>query len=214
MRVLLWAMLGWMSIARAMAVPNFLVILTDDQSWVGTSLLIDPEDQNSRSDYYQTPQLERLAASGMRFTDGYAPAPFCCPTRRSLLIGQTPARHLYQKDQRSWPSSFRRQLSIPRMLKEADRDYATAHFGKWDHRFDGVTPEDMGYDVSDGVTGNGTGGGKGSGGPSAKEDPKLIGDLTNRAGAFMERQHAAGRPFFVQVSHYAVHLTFSIRREP
>ena len=55
--------------------PNFIVILTDDQSWVGTSLKIDPDDEESCSDYYRTPHIERLAASGMRFTDGYAPAP-------------------------------------------------------------------------------------------------------------------------------------------
>ena len=40
--------------------PNFIVILTDDQSWVGTSFLADPEDPRSKSDYYQTPNMERL----------------------------------------------------------------------------------------------------------------------------------------------------------
>ncbi|MCH1506115.1 MAG: sulfatase-like hydrolase/transferase [Verrucomicrobiales bacterium] len=186
--------------------PNFIVILTDDQSWVGTSLQIDPKDPRSKSDYYQTPNLERLASIGVSFTDGYAPAPFCCPTRRSLLIGQTPARHLYQKDQKSWPAKYRKQLSIPRMLKAVDAHYVTAHFGKWDSRFDGVLPEEMGYDVSDGKTGNDTGGGKGSGGPAVAADPKLIGGITSRAITFMENQVSAERPFYVQLSHYAVHL--------
>jgi hypothetical protein len=147
--------------------PNFVVILTDDQSWVGTSLQIDPEDARTRSDYYRTPQIERLAELGMSFTQGYSPAPFCCPTRRSLLIGQTPARCIYQKDQRSWTTNFRKQLSLPQMLKQANPNYRTAHFGKWDMRFDEVAPAAIGYDVSDGVTGNGTGGGKDSGGPSS-----------------------------------------------
>ena len=53
------------------------------------------------------------------------------------------------------------------MLKQANPAYRTAHFGKWDMRTDEVTPEQMGYDVSDGYTNNGTGGGKGSGGPAA-----------------------------------------------
>ncbi|MCP4509672.1 MAG: sulfatase-like hydrolase/transferase, partial [Fuerstiella sp.] len=130
--------------------PNFVVILTDDQSWVGSSVLMNPDDDRTRSDYYRTPNIKRLADMGMRFTQGYSPAPYCCPTRRSLLIGQTPARHVYQKDQENWPAEYRRQLSLPRMLKAANPDYRTAHFGKWDMRTDDVTPEQMGYDVSDG----------------------------------------------------------------
>ena len=195
------------------ASPNFVVILTDDQSWVGSSLLIKPDDPRTKSDYFKTPNIERLASMGTSFTQGYAPAPYCCPTRRSILIGQTPARHIYQKDQRNWTSNYRKQLSIPQILKQANPDYRTAHFGKWDMRFDDVTPEEMGYDVSDGLTGNGTGGGKGSGGPSAQEDPKLIWGITERTGTFMEDQTSAGHPFFVQVSHYAVHLDIFYREE-
>jgi len=195
------------------ASPNFVVILTDDQSWVGSSLLIKPDDPRTKSDYFKTPNIERLASMGTSFTQGYAPAPYCCPTRRSILIGQTPARHIYQKDQRNWTSNYRKQLSIPQMLKQANPAYRTAHFGKWDMRFDDVTPEEMGYDVSDGLTGNGTGGDKGSGGPSAQEDPKLIWGITERTGTFMEDQTSAGHPFFVQVSHYAVHLDIFYREE-
>lgn len=193
--------------------PNFVVILTDDQSWVGSSLLMDPDDDRSRSDYYETPNIERLADMGMRFTQGYAPAPYCRPTRRGLLIGQTPARHVYQQDQENWPAEYRKQLSLPRMLKTANPDYRTAHFGKWDMRSDRVTPEEMGYDVSDGYTSNATGGGKGTGGPAATDDPKLIFGITDRASAFMEAQAESGHPFFVQVSHYAVHLDIYYREE-
>ncbi len=195
------------------ASPNFVVILTDDQSWVGSSLQIKPDDPRTKSDYYQTPNIERLASTGTSFTQGYAPAPYCCPTRRSILIGQTPARHIYQKDQRNWTANYRKQLSLPQMLKQANPAYRTAHFGKWDMRFDDVTPEAMGYDLSDGLTGNGTGGGKGSGGPSAQEDPKLIWGITERTGKFMEEQTNAGHPFFVQVSHYAVHLDIFYRKQ-
>jgi len=193
--------------------PNFVIILTDDQSWVGSSLQIDPNDERTRSDYYRTPRIEQLAREGMRFTRGYAPAPYCCPTRRSLLIGQTPARHIYQKDQSNWTANYRQQLSLPQMLKRANPDYRTAHFGKWDMRFDDVTPPQMGYDVSDGYTDNGTGGGKGAGGPAASEDPKLIFGITERTCEFMESSSRAGRPFFVQVSHYAVHLDIFYRAE-
>ena len=191
--------------------PNFVVILTDDQSWVGSSVLMDPDDARTRSDYYRTPHIERLAQMGMRFAQGYAPAPFCRPTRRSLLIGQTPARHLYHKDQANWPKEYRKQLSLPQMLKAANPDYQTAHFGKWDMRSDKVTPGAMGYDVSDGYTSNGTGGGRRSGGPAAMDDPKLIFGVTDRASEFIEKQARSGHPFFVQVSHYAVHLDIYYR---
>ena len=194
--------------------PNFILILTDDQSWVGTSYLCDPEDSRSKSDYYQTPNMERLAQMGMRFTNGYSPAPFCCPVRKSITIGQTPAKHEYQRDRENWTINFRKQLSIPQMLKKANPNYQTAHFGKWDARYDEVTPEEMGYDFSDGLTGNNTGGGKGNiEWPVALEDPKLIFSLTLRAGDFMENQVAKGNPFYLQVSHYAVHLGITYTQE-
>ena len=86
-----------------------------------------------------------------------------------------------------------------------------AHFGKWDHRFDRPLPEEVGYDESDGDTGNGTGGGKGSGGPAAREDPKLLDHITARAFKFLEQQADSGMPFYLQLSHYAVHLDIFFR---
>jgi arylsulfatase A-like enzyme len=186
--------------------PNIVVILSDDQSWCGSSVLMDPNQPHSKSDYYITPSIERLTQMGMRFVQGYSPAPFCCPTRRSLQIGQTPARHIYQQDQDNWTSDYRKQLSIPRMLKDITPDYKAAHFGKWDMRYDGITPAEMGYDNSDGYTSNQTGGGKGSGGPATREDPKLIFAITQKACDFMEEQTNNKKPFYLQVSHYAVHL--------
>jgi arylsulfatase A-like enzyme len=64
----------------------------------------------------------------------------------------------------------------------------------------------MGYDISDGYTDNGTGGGRGSDWPTAMEDPKLIFSLTDRACNFVEEQTREGKPFYLQLSHYAVHL--------
>ena len=186
--------------------PNFVVILTDDQSWVGSSLQIIPEDARTRSDYIQTPHIERLAEMGMCFTQGYSPAASCCPTRRSIQTGQTPARHEYHSDRDGWTATYLRQLNIPRMLKSVHARYQTAHFGKWDHRYDEVTPGQQGYDVSDGYTGNGTGGSKGTGGPAARPDPKRIDTITGRALDFISSQHASGNQFYLQLSHYAVHL--------
>jgi arylsulfatase A-like enzyme len=203
--------------------PNFILILTDDQSWVGTSFLADPADPRSKSDFYQTPNMERLAKSGMRMTNGYAPAPFCSPTRKSILTGLTPAKHEYQKDRDQWTKTYRKQLTIPKILKMADSNYVTAHFGKWDARYDNFTPKEMGYDVSDGLTGNNTGGGKktlnkngedlpfkmGEAWPKAYDDPKLIFSLTQRSGDFIEEQTKNNKPFFIQISHYAVHLAIT-----
>jgi len=186
--------------------PNFIVILTDDQSWVGSSVLMNPDDSRTRSDFYMTPHMERLAHMGMRFTQGYSPASSCCPTRRAIQTGQFPARHEYNADRKGWTDIYRKQLNIPRMLKEANKDYVTAHFGKWDHRYDEITPQQQGYDFSDGYTGNGTGGHKGSGGPAATPDPKRIDSITDKALHFIERNHYQKKPFYLQISHYAVHL--------
>lgn len=200
------AFTGLLSTKAADSSPNFVVILTDDQSWVGSSLEMIPGDDRTRSDYFQTPSIQRLARMGMRFTQGYSPGASCCPTRRSLQTGQMPARHEYNADRDGWADSYRRQLNIPRMLKEADERYVTAHFGKWDHRYDEITPAEQGYDFSDGYTSNKTGGSKGTGGPAATPDPKRIDTITDKALHFIDRTHFADRPFYLQISHYAVHL--------
>ena len=93
-------------ITQAADKPNFVVILTDDQSWVGSSLQIISDDPRTRSDYFKTPHIERMAAMGMRFTQGYSPAASCCPTRRSIQTGQSPARHEYQKDRENWTKAY------------------------------------------------------------------------------------------------------------
>ena len=191
---------------RAADKPNFILVLTDDQSWVGSSQQIIPGDPRTRSDYFCTPHIERLAQMGMRFTQGYSPAASCCPTRRAIQTGQFPARHEYSADRENWTATYQEQLNIPRMLKAADARYVTAHFGKWDHRYDEIAPAEQDYDFSDGYTGNSTGGSKGTGGPAATPDPKLIDTITDEACHFITRNHANDRPFYLQVSHYAVHL--------
>ena len=199
-------LLTTLSGAGAADKPNFIVILSDDQSWVGSSVQIKPDDPRSRSDYYLTSHLERMASMGMRFTQGYAPAASCCPTRRALQTGQFPARHEYSADRTGWTAAYREQLNIPRMLKETDERYVTAHFGKWDHRYDEISPAQQGYDFSDGNTGNGTGGSKNTGGPAAMPDPKRIDTITDKALHFITRNQYRNKPFFLQLSHYAVHL--------
>ena len=193
--------------------PNFILILSDDQSWKGTSVLMNPDEPESKSDYYKTPNLERLASMGMRFTNGYSPAPFCCPTRRSLQIGQFPARQNLFHEQKKIEEYYEKQPNISGTLKGIDKRYKTAHFGKWDFRSKVLTPSRLGYDESDGATGNAGGGSRDSGGPAAKEDPKRIDDVTDSACAFMETCISQENPFYVQLSHWAVHLDVYYKQE-
>ena len=193
--------------------PNFIFILSDDQGWTGSSVQMDSDGTGARSDYYETPNLDRLAKKGMRFSNGYSPASICTPSRRSIQFGQTPARQrgtLFESD-----FEPKGKYSIPLMLKSISPDYVAAHFGKWGHMM-GASPEEVGYDESDGLTTNQTGGNS-----LAKnrwqafketDDPKLTFSVTRRANDFMERQTEAGRPFYLQVSYYAVHMTMEVRR--
>ncbi|MDC0935397.1 sulfatase [Pirellulales bacterium] len=190
--------------------PNFVVILTDDQGWTGSSVSMSASRGDARSDYYWTPNLERLARQGMRFSQGYAPAAICSPTRRSIQFGQTPARQGEVGFAKAYPTTTSR-LTIPRVLKSVDANYRAAHFGKWDLRTD-LSPEHLGYDQSDGNTGNRDGNVASRFGKIDKwrkhmvtDDPKSIFGITDRATQFMEQQVRGGHPFFLQISHYAVH---------
>jgi arylsulfatase A-like enzyme len=198
--------------------PNFIVILTDDQGWTSTSQQMDDNVPNSKSDFYETPVLEKLAERGMRFTNGYAPCGLCCPTRRSIQFGQTPMRQGNDIEFKGkYYGEKRTQISIPELLKSIDPEYKAAHYGKWDLRAD-IFPEDLGYDESDGNTGN-----KNGDMNSTKEtkwtdyflnnDPKRIETLTARAINFMERNTKSGNPFYLQVSHYATHVDMQTTEE-
>ncbi len=65
---------------------NVVFILADDLGWSDVTLY-------GKTNYYETPNLERLAARGMTFTKAYSASPLCSPTRTSILTGQTPARN-------------------------------------------------------------------------------------------------------------------------
>ncbi|HIF00714.1 MAG TPA: sulfatase, partial [Fuerstia sp.] len=74
------------------APPNIILILTDDQGWSQMSASMDPGVPEAQSAYLETPNMVRLMQQGMRFTNGYSPAPLCTPTRRSILCGTSAAR--------------------------------------------------------------------------------------------------------------------------
>ena len=72
--------------------PNFILILSDDQGWSGTSVQMSNNINSSKSNYFETPNLKRLSSNGMRFSRGYSAAPVCTPSRYSIQFGKTPAR--------------------------------------------------------------------------------------------------------------------------
>ena len=183
--------------------PNIILILTDDQGWSQRSGLMDPENPKSGSCYLHTPAMDRIAKEGMRFTDGYSPAPLCTPTRRSILCGTSAARSGTEFASKWVPADH---MTLPRALKLANPEYQCAHFGKWGEQMIS-SPEECGYDLSDGFTGNVTGGMAEKMQPShIVEDPKRTGSVTDRSIEFIREQTKAGKPFYAQVSYYAVHL--------
>ena len=211
--VTIW-MIGLSTSASAETAPNILLILTDDHGWSQLSKPMDPEVPESMSEYLQTPNMSRLIAEGRRFTSGYSPAPLCTPTRRSILCGTSTARS-GPEFKSSWVPAD--HLTIPRALKQANPNYRCAHFGKWGEQMIS-TPEECGYDASDGMTGNNTGGmpaslgvkgGHADGPPHFidNDDPKRTNSVTTRAVDFMSEQRQDQKPFYVQVSYYAQHLS-------
>lgn len=179
------------------------------------------------STYYRTPYLDRLAADGVKFTDAYAAAPVCSPSRAALLTGQYPARlHLTdwlpgrpdRPDQRLLRPTLAPGLpaatpTLARALRSAG--YATAHIGKWHLGGKGAEPEQHGFGLN--VAGDHTGtplswfapfrsaeGRVMPGLEKAANGEYLTDQLTVEAEQFIERNR--GRPFFLHLAHYAVHI--------
>lgn len=187
--------------------PNFIFILSDDQDWTGLSVQMHPDVPNSKSDFYRTPNIEKLAAQGMRFSAAYAPAPVCSPTRISLQTGRNPAALGWTKaapaevGHRLIEGASRKhiasdEVTVAELLRPAG--YATAHFGKW--HLGGGGPEAHGYDVSDGDTGNR------DADDFVDPNPVDIFGMNDRAEAFLKKQADARKPFYMQMSYYALHL--------
>ncbi|MDA7920688.1 sulfatase [Verrucomicrobiales bacterium] len=200
--------------------PNFIVIYVDDLGWADTSVRMMDNDPESASDFHQTPHLEKLAKRGMKFSNAYAPAPTCTPSRKSIQFGKTPARLGYTfvhdvlalQRELEWKD----EVSLADVLKSADSNYITAHFGK------GMSNEQMktiGYDVTDefdGKADNGNFHGEyvslKTKTPLSPENPKRMPELKKRSVDFVN-EHSGKRPFFMMVSHYAVHVPHAARED-
>ncbi len=72
--------------------PNFVFIQGEGQGWASTSVQLDPNEPEAKSNSFSTPNLERLAREGIRFSNYYAPSPRCTPSRATYFTGISPAR--------------------------------------------------------------------------------------------------------------------------
>jgi N-acetylglucosamine-6-sulfatase len=174
------------------AQPNIVVILIDDMRWDEFGLGGHP--------YVETPGIDRLASEGLMFTSAFHAVPLCSPNRASLLTGQYPSRHGII-DNVARDRASHQLNTFPQALQRAG--YETAFVGKW-HMGNDPTPR-PGFDYWVGLPGQGR-----------IIDPVLYENgarttatgyitdiLTERALRFIEAEHE--RPFFVMLSHKAIH---------
>ena len=196
--------------------PNFIFILADDQGWNGTSVEMINGLKESKSDFYETPNIEKLANQGMKFSYAYSGAPVCAPSRYSIQFGQTPARlKMIRVGMNTEHIDHNSDFTIPKQLKKINPNYVTAHYGKWGM---GSNPKTLGYDISDGPTKNQDGVfnyklKKLQWSNTFDEDPKKIFSTTDRAIQFISNSHKKKKPFFLQISHYAIHSDLVMRKE-
>lgn len=178
---------------QAEAGPNVVFILIDDLGWADLPCY--------GNKFHETPNIDRLAREGMRFTDFYAASPVCSSTRASIHAGQYPARvgitnfipgHYRPYARLTEPPILNAlPLEITTLAESLKRaGYATGHFGKWHLGGKGSGPLEQGYDAA-----------------LAGATPEA---LTDRVLQFIEENQQ--RPFFVDLSHNWVHIP--LRAEP
>ena len=204
--------------------PNIVLLFIDDWAWNGSPVPMDDAMENSRMPVLQMPNVERLAREGMKFRNAYA-SPQCSPSRVCVQTGTSSPRNGYtvfmndggqeyydEKGYKGYPvvpcvsdmTIDEDAVTIPEALKPLG--YVSAHIGKWHMRGD---PGDEGYALHDGDTSNTPGNTLPDNAkqrlPDDLTDPKLMFSVTERAIGFMEDQVKASQPFYLQISHYAMH---------
>lgn len=206
---------------------NVLFILADDLGWRDLGCF--------GSSFYDTPHLDGLAQSGLKFTQGYAACPVCSPTRSSILTGQYPARtqnsdYFGAPQPEKMKNSKRPVLPAPYIerleakhttLAEAlkSHGYATFFAGKWHLGGKGSYPEDHGFDINQGgFHRGGPYGGKKYfspyGNPKLKDGPDgehLPDRLASETVQFIANHKE--RPFFAYLSFYSVHTPLMGRQD-
>jgi arylsulfatase A-like enzyme len=203
----------------ATARPNVIVVLVDDMGWRDLSC--------QGSSFFETPAIDRLAAAGMRFNQGYAACTVCSPSRAAMMTGQYPAR-LHITDWIAGHARPHARLRIPdwrrflpletvtvaERLREAG--YATASIGKWHLGDAPYYPEHHGFDRNVG--------GYERGQPPSYFAPYRIPTLPEGPdGEYLTDREAAeavrfieehrDRPFFLYLPHYCVHTPIQAKKE-
>ena len=200
------------SLAVSAEKPNVVFFFIDDLGWADLGF--------QGSDFYETPNIDALAASAMVFTDAYACAPNCAPSRACLLSGKYTPRHgIYTVGDPKRGNHQHRKLEPTENKTVLDDEFITwaevldgngytlASMGKW-HL--GADPTTQGFDVN--VAGKERGSPSGGGYHSPYKYPNLVQQkkgeyltdrLTDEAVAFIEENKES--PFFLYLTHYAVH---------
>lgn len=206
--------------------PNIIFILIDDLGWRDLGCY--------GSTFYETPNLDRLAAEGMRFTDAYAACPVCSPTRASLLTGRYPATlgitdwidwagHIHPARGRLIDVPYLKELpqseqTVAKALQKAG--YVTWHVGKWHLGGPGHYPQDHGFDKNIGGCEWGSPGRDGYFSPwgipalrdvDVPDGTYLTDYLTDQAIALIQQNQ--GRPFFLNLWYYTVHTPIEAKPE-
>jgi arylsulfatase A-like enzyme len=217
MRIAVWVCLlliasGVHAADGAKQPPNIVLIVADDLGYADLGVY--------GSTFYETPNLDRLASQGVRFSDAYAAAPVCSPTRACIMTGKHPARvgvtDYIPGGSRGklLPAPFTQQLppaetNLAESLKAAG--YATWHVGKWHLGREPFFPQHQGFDVN--VAGGSAGTAR-SGFfspyklPNLSDGPEgeyLTDRLTDEAIKLIESQ-PKDKPFFLNLWHYAPHI--------
>ena len=204
--------------------PNIVLVMADDLAWMDLACQGNP--------LVETPFLDQFARQGIRFTNAYAAAPVCSPTRAALITGLSPARlritnHIPDREQftpqdASYTGARMFDFLAPSYTTIAERlksaGYRTGFFGKWHIAGTGIGPqgegepnyypENQGFDLNIG--------GCIYGGPPTFFDPYRIHNLTSRKeGEYLPDRladevcdfidTAEGRPFFTCLWNYSVH---------
>ncbi len=156
MRVILALLLAALP-CLAQSKPNVLFLLVDDLGWADLGVY--------GADLHQTPNIDRFAQSGVRFTQAYAASPVCSPTRASILTGKHPARlHLTIWREAAHNPPLNRKIVPPQTMDHLPHEettlaevfkregYVTAHVGKWHLGTAGFYPQTQGFDYNIGGT--------------------------------------------------------------